>query len=179
MTLDTRIYVHGPVDRRELFVKCNQIIGAHEGVRFREDDDSIRNEPSQGLDAWLWIYARPEGPLVTPEQAAAHNEDCEGEDNCSWAHDRACWAKVSFDTAYSYQGPEGGCGDLHTRYVADLGQWLDGKGIRWQWQNEFTGELHWGFEGLEQLGSGGVQAEDWFRNIAAPAIAAHIAGGTS
>jgi hypothetical protein len=174
MTLSTYVYVLDQVDYREVFVKCNQLIGAHEGVRFSEHDGWIGNGLDQGLCALMHVDHG--APLVTPAQAAQHDEDCEPD--CNGDHwDRACWLKVNFDTAYSYSGPDGGCGDLHARLVAELGQWLDERGARWEWRNEFTGEVHQGYDGLTELASGGAQASDWFRNIAAPAIAAHIASG--
>ena len=139
MTLDTRVYLRDPVDYREVFMKCNQLIGAHEGIRFTDDNDSIANDPGQGLCAWLIVYHRDQ-------------------------------VEVSLDTAYGYDADGEGCGDLHARLVAQLGHWLDGKGIRWSWQNEFTGEIHEGYEGLADLGSGGAEASTWFREIVAPAL---------
>lgn len=176
MTLSTYVYVKDPVDYRELFVKCNQLIGAHEHVEFREDDDSIHNLPGQGLCAWLLLYHGHGKPYCTAEQAATCDEDCE--QPCDGDHyDRACWAKVNFDTGYSFSGPDGGCGDLHARIVAELGAWLDERGVDWEWRNEFTGEVHQRYNGLTDLGRGGAEATTWFRNIAAPAIAARIASG--
>jgi hypothetical protein len=182
MTLDTRIYVLDRIDHRELFARCGQLIGADEGIKFTDDQDcaygdadplaqpwTIANNPGQNLCARLMVHYRPGAPLRTEAQASAHDMDCEG----------ACYAEVSFDTAYGYRGPDGGCGDLHVRLVTQLGQWLDGRGIRWQWRNEFTGEVFWGYEGLDQLGSGGAQAERWFTGAVAPAIASFTEGKRS
>ena len=176
MTLSTYVYVKDKVDHRALFTKCNQLIGADEGVKFREDDDSIVNEPDQGLCAWLLIHYGTDAPYVTTAHAAAHDEYCEPGCDGGGHYERACWAKVNFDTAYSYHGPDGGCGDLHARLVAELGKWMDDQGIDWEWRNEFTGEVHQRYDGLTELGDGGAEATDWFRNVAGPAIAAHIAG---
>ena len=63
-----------------------------------------------------------------------------------------------------------GCGDLHARLVAELGIWLDQRGKRWKWENEFTGEIHEGYEQLIQLASGGFEATAWFRTMVVPAI---------
>lgn len=160
MTLSTYVYVKDKIDRRALFMKCNQLVGADEGVRFSESDTGISNEPGQGLNAWVLISGRADGPLTSAAEAAEHGEECEGEDDCSWAHERACWAKANFDTSYSYQGPEGGCGDLHARYVAELGKWLDDQGIGWEWRNEFTGEVHQRYDGLTELGGALYDPED-------------------
>jgi len=174
MTLDTRIYVHGQVDYRQVFVKCSQLIGAHEGIRFEDKPGNIYNRIDQGLCALLDIRHGNGRPLRVPGD---HRPWCAGEDDeCFSPCGIPCWLEVSFDTAYGYQGPEGGCGDLHARLVAELGQWLDGQGIGWSWQNEFTGEVHQGYEGLTDLAGSGARASSWFRDIAAPAIAAHMAG---
>jgi hypothetical protein len=140
MTLDTRIYAPG-ADYREVFTKVNQIIGAHEGIRFEDGADSIMNLPGQGLGAWVIVYHRDGEPV-----------------------------EVSIDTVYSYSGPDGGCGDLHARVVAELGQWLDFKGVAWSWQNEFTGEVHQRYDGLTDLAGEGAEASAWVRDIVMPAL---------
>jgi hypothetical protein len=188
MTLNTSIYVLGQVDHRRLFVECNKLIGAHEGIRFEDRQDgrwqdgehipapgspwSIFNEIDQGLCALLDVHYRPDGPL---HAGTSHWDDCDP--GCDYApHLQAHWLHVSFDTAYGYRGDNGeGCGDLHARLVAQLGQWLDRQGIGWKWQNEFTGEIHDRYDGLTELRSGGAEASDWFRDIVRPAIVARLA----
>jgi hypothetical protein len=193
MTLDTRVYVHGPVDHRELFLRCNQLIGATERTRCEDKQDeeyrdgewvtvpggphTIMNEPDQGLPGWLMIHYRPGAPLRTEAQTGEHDSDCDGEDDCSWNHRRPCYAEVSIDTAYSYRDELGGSGDLHARFVAALGEWLDSKGIRWQWENEFTGEVFWGTERLGDLGKSGADAADWLRGTVLPALAGRMLEG--
>lgn len=94
---------------------------------------------------------------------------CDGSD-----HAPACWLTVSFDTSYGYSDERGyGCGDLHAEYIARLGQWLDAMGIRWCWENEFTGEIHTGYEQLTGLASGAFEASAWFRTTVLPAIETH------
>ena len=189
MTLDTRIYVQDRADYREVFVKCNQLIGAHEGTIFTDEpvadwkdgeripgpedgEWTIWNKPGQGLCALLDISYRKGAALRQPGE---HAKYCDGEaDDCFAPCGVASWLEISFDTAYGYKGEHGeGCGDLHARLVAELGHWLDGKGIRWSWQNEFTGEIHQGYEGLTELGEGGLKALEWFVRDVMPAIAAH------
>lgn len=209
MTLDTRIYILDKVDPTETFTFCRGLVGAtdrHEwgatqdktwkrGRSFVESANpwTMQNIPGQGLPAWLMMYYRPNAPLRTPEQAAEHDSDCNvpgndhydaGEPLCSGDHawSRACWLTISLDTAYGYSDERGyGCGDLHAEYVARLGQWLDAQGVRWEWMNEFTGEIHSGYDQLADLGRGGADASAWFRSTVAPAIAADIAsrGGAS
>ena len=193
MTLDTAIYVRGPVDHKALFLKCNQLIGATERTRSKDEQDTsyhegewiaapgnawtIMNEPGQGLPGWLMVHYRPGAPLHTAEDAARHDEDCEPD--CDGDHYiRACWLRVSLDTAYSYSDAYGGCGDLHARFVAALGAWLDERKVPWSWKNEFTGEVHQGTEGLDDLGSRGAEAAAWVRKTVLPAIAAGLGGGS-
>jgi hypothetical protein len=168
MTLNTRVYIADRIDYREVFAKCDRLIGADEGVKFTDEPGSIWNNPGQGLCALLDVTHGNGSPLrAEPEPC---DEYCEPD--CDGIHQPACWLDVSFDTGYSYSGPEGGCGDLHARLVAELGRWLDGRGIRWSWQNEFTGEIHQGYEGLTELGAGGLAALGWFAASVAPAIRA-------
>jgi hypothetical protein len=173
MTLSTKVYVHDRIDVRRLFETCNRLIGAPETVRYTDkavtygDYWSIGNDPGQGLCAWLIINYRPDGPLLAGPEGC---EDC-GPD-CSWQHDPACWAIVDFDTGYSYRDEHGGCGDLHARLVHQLGRLMYAGDVSWSWRNEFTGELHQGYDGLEALGSGGRKAEHWMRETVLPAIEA-------
>lgn len=180
MTLSTDIYIHHKVDPREVFTECLRLLGANEGVR-TEDDPAwggkegsacIMTTPGQGLDAWTMVHYSADGsPLRT--DATAHGEFCD-EDCSGTRHKPEHWVRVNFDTAYGYSGPEGGCGDLHARLVAQLGRWLDKQDITWTWRNEFTGELHPGYTGLEELSEGGRGAVHWLRSTVLPAIEADI-----
>lgn len=197
MTLDTRIYVLDKADQREVFDFCRNLLGASDKHTWSDEQDAsyakgartalpgnawtIANDPGQGLPAWLMLHYRPDGAYRTPEQAAAHDEDCNLPQNPHYDPDwglcdgdhyrRASWLEVSFDTAYGYQDDRGyGCGDLHAEYVARLGQWLDERGIRWEWRNEFTGEIHQGYKDLIGLASGAFEASAWFRTSVLPVI---------
>lgn len=148
---------------------------------------TIGNDVGQGLPAWLLVYYRPAESYRSADQSAEHDEwTCNfpgakhyepDEPLCDETeHDQPCWLEISMDTAYGYRGPEGmGCGDLHARIVAELGQWLDAKGARWKWRNEFSGEIHEGYERLIDIASSGFEASAWFSTTVAPAIAAQIA----
>lgn len=132
----------------------------------------IENELGQGLPAWLMIGYRPGAPLRSAEQVAACDEDCDPDCDGSY-HDRACWLDVDFDTAYGYDHDGMGCGDLHAALVARLGRWLDARGVRWEWRNEFSGEVHGGvdrYERLADLASGGFEATAWYQTAVLPAI---------
>jgi hypothetical protein len=199
MTLDSRFYALDEVDPHEVFQFCRGLIGATDRHTFEDRQDitylqgarliepgnpwTISNSPGQGLPAWLMLHYRPGAPLRTADEAAAHDEDCNLPENAGYAeewgpckgeyHRRSCWLTVSFDTAYGYKDDRGyGCGDLHAEYIAKLGQWLDSKGVRWEWENEFTGEIHTGYSQLVGLASGGFEASAWFRTTVLPAIAA-------
>jgi hypothetical protein len=202
MTLDTRVYVLNPINQREVFLKCCQLLGVTEQHRCEDKQDACWNAdtkewevqpgnswiaqtvPDQGLPAWLMLHYRPDAPYRTAAEAAAHDDDIcnlpgtewydedDGPCDGSW-HWPACWLEISFDTAYSYRDGQGrGCGDFHASLVAELGQWLDERGVAWKWKNEFTGDVHTGYEQLIELCSGGFEASAWFRTSVMPAIAA-------
>ena len=208
MTLDTRIFILDEVDPHEVFHFCRTLLGATDRYTWCDEQDktwrkgesfvepgnpwTVSNDVGHGLPAWLTLHYRPDAPLRTAEQAAAHDEDCNLPENSiyveEWGlcdgthHRRPNWLTVSFDTAYGYRDDRGyGCGDLHAEYVAKLGQWLDAKGVRWEWENEFTGEVHTGYSRLIDLASGGFEASAWFRTSVLPVIEAEArkAGGRS
>lgn len=182
MTLDTHAYVLDRVDHGEVFRAARALVGATEATRFTDEAsyrDGVRtlmNAPGQGLCAWLDVEYRPGAPLWTEEDARRHDEDCE--DDCRRERHglvTPCWLAVSFDTAYGYRGENGeGCGGLHARLLLELGGWLDRRGLRWSWMNEFTGEV-WGpgperYRHLGDLVSGGRDAEAWFTERVLPVL---------
>jgi hypothetical protein len=200
MTLSTNLYVLDPVDVPELFRFVQGLLTKYddrpEGERqtpeqqVSHDDEStwrgpgvrsLRNELGQGLPAILDITYRADGPLTTEEQGATCGEYCEpgGSDDGSDYHDHptVCFADLDLDTAYGYRDSRGwGCGDLHAAMLAEIGQWLDERKIRWSWRNEFTGEVHGDddrYPQLVELGRGGAEASDWFRGMVLPAILGH------
>jgi hypothetical protein len=184
MTLDTNIYILDRISHRDVFVKCNQLIGATEATEFHNEQIktwrngegkpepgnawAIGNKACQGLCALLDIYYRPDAAL----RAADNGCEWYCDPDCSDEHSNpACWLEVSFDTPYGYRDEQGrGCGDLHASLVSQLGQWLDERGVRWLWENEFTGEVHSGYERLVDLCTGGFEASAWFRTSVLPAI---------
>jgi hypothetical protein len=189
VTLDTRINIIDPTPPAAVFAFCRALLGAADRHTHTATERCLSNDPGQGLPAWLMLYHGNGAPRVTAEQAATHDGDCNMPGNTYYEpdepqcdgryHDRAGWIEVSFDTAYGYSDDRGyGCGDLHAEYVARLGQWLDSLGVRWEWQNEFTGEWHTGYDRLGDLGRGGKDAADWFRTAVLPAIAADVAART-
>lgn len=187
MTLSTDVYIVDEINPMEVFRFCQGLLAKYdaqhrpvEAQRFKAAGSSIDNEPSQDLPAWLMLEHGGERPLRTAEESAAHDEDCEPDcDGTGYFHRPACWVKVDFDTAYGYRSAGMGCGDLHAVLVGELGQWLTGRGKRWLWCNEFTGEIHDGPARLVELVSGGADAQAWFLSSVLPAILSGAVGGAS
>jgi hypothetical protein len=183
VTLNTSIYVLSQADPHETFWKCRELLNAPESLPFVDEESpydkgrwDLRNPGGVGLDAWLWMHYRP-GAMLR-ERAESHDEWC-GDDCDGRHHDPPHWFEVTFDTAYGYKDDQGrGCGALHASLVAQLGEWFDGQGIQWAWQNEFTGEIHIGdrYERLFDLFGEGDQARQWFEEIVKPVIF-RLAGG--
>lgn len=189
MTLSTNVYVLDRVNHLEVFRLCQSLLTPYDTDRRGPEQQQWSNESTsawrgdgawcisnaigQGLPAILDITYRPDGPLRTPEQVAECDEDCDPD--CDKDHyRRACWLDIDFDTSYGAEfGGNMGCGDLHATLVAELGKWLDGRGVRWEWRNEFTGEIHGGsdrFERLIDLVSDGFAATAWLQTMVLPAI---------
>lgn len=197
MTLDTRFAITSPVLKpREVFDHCNTLLAAASG-RTVESIETNTFDPGgnqwvtlpgwyntigQGLCALMDVHYGPDGPMKREcycDELVDFPEAEPGEDRrCSGCQAPEAFVEVSFDTAYSYTGPFGGCGDLHSALVDRLGAWCDERGLSWSWQNEFTGEWHVGRDGLDELGDGGRRATAWFTTEAWPAIAAHAASPT-
>ncbi len=202
MTLSTNIYILDEVDPREVFHFCQAMLTQYDDDRRAPDQQiwsdeaaeeyrsgtwapspdrrRIANRIGQNLPGILDIDYRVGGPLR--EAQTVCDEDCDPDDCSGRYHERFCWLDVDFDTAYGYRDAEGrGCGDLHALLVAELGRWLDGRGVRWEWRNEFTGDVHGGadrYERLIDLCSGGFEATAWFRTSVLPAIANGLGGGS-
>jgi hypothetical protein len=186
MTLDTSIYILDEINYKQVYAQCGRLIGQHEGIKFTDepaqnwrngertdDPDGLRwiyNHPGQGLPALLDMKYRQGGPIKSDPEACDRycDDDCDRTD-----HEPAHWIEVSFDSPYGYRDEQGrGCGDWHACLVTQLGQWLDERGVRWAWQNEFTGEIHTGYERLIDLCAGGFEATAWYENTVKPAISA-------
>lgn len=194
MTLDTNVAIGGgAINVQEVFLICRAMVNTPVGTA-PLTDWSIGNGPGikhlsnpggTGADAWLITWYGADGPipphtctdgcyLDDPEYA----ED--GESRCMDARSRdkgdprhSGWASMmlSFDTAYGHRGPNGeGCADLHRKYIEVLHAHVTRKGLLLKWRNEFTGEWHDGLDGLDKFASNGTDAQEWFRNLALPAI---------
>lgn len=188
MTLNTEIYVLDQIDPRSVFDKAAELIGVRPDYRFTDGPhwttglNAIAAKPGQGYDAWLILRYRPDGAIATADgnvaALAAHIADSDP-DTHRWCdedeHDveleHPCWLDLSFDTTYGFRGPNGeDCNDLHASYICKLGAWLDSQGIRWEWENEYTGEIFTGTDGLAKFTHDGDQAQGWFTNDVLPLI---------
>lgn len=195
MTLATNMYVHDEVDVHALFHELRRLLGATDEHPFTDEPSklgpdrdgggwTIGNRCGIGLPAWSMIHYRPGEPLrKTADECTDYCwTDPDGEDEHH--HPPAMWCQVWMDTAYSYNGPEGGCGALHARLVFELGQWLDERGVTWSWVHEYDGSVHGGddrYADLRLLVEGGQRAMRWFKGVvepAIPAIAAEVAATT-
>jgi hypothetical protein len=198
-----------PVSAREIFMYCRALIDTPDHVKIedkvedgeRQGQKSLWHSPGLGLDGWLIMYYGADGPMnhvcskycprkvglaewdekkryhVTQDDIDEHRAEI-GEDPTEngWAT-----AEISIDTGYSFMNDRGeSCSQRHARFVFELGQWLDGLGCQWKWKNEYTGEWHDGYEGLEDFGgfhmSEGGPAE-WFAGVALPAMRKMIEEG--
>lgn len=189
MTLNTRMYVHDPIDPHDFFKGVQYIVGQlSDPVRLPEEQ-TVENEPSvdksgwggqstnswdllttpgQGLSAWIWVHYDPDGPYRAEDYF--ETDVATDQDEAYEYYKPACHLELSLDTAYAYSGPGGGCGALHAVLVKQIGTILDDMGIAWSWENEFTGEIFSGYTGLEDLAKGGVEASEWFQNDVLPVV---------
>ena len=192
MTLDTKIYLHGQVNIPEFFEFCQRALLTFDGEArsleavvwydkdsYDKDGSRVRaNKLGQGLPAILDLTYRPDEPLMTVEQSKQHNDWCNEDGDCTGEfHEPPNWATVSLDTAYGYKDPHRGwgCGDLHAALIRLFGAYLDKHGVQFSWKNEFTSEVHDGYNNLDDLGAQGANAGEWFRNVVLPAIAPQLA----
>lgn len=199
MTLNTSIAIGKPYSVREVFDFCRKLLNTPDATPFFQEDShswgckEIRNPGGIGLDAWLWIYYGADGPIThvhdewCPTEVGPAKWDDDGEyivtqeeidNHAEWiATDptKNGWAaiEVTFDTSYGHRNRRGErCDQLHTRLVAELGRWLDDRGLPWKWQNEYTGEWFDRYEGLAGLAGAhrSSGAEEWFQKQVLPLI---------
>jgi hypothetical protein len=188
VTLNTNVFILDPVNPHDLFSIVLALIAAESGTTVeacRTEDDgkgTLETSCGQGLCAWFRLRYNGDGPLYTAEQQAArtatHDEYCEPGCDGSGHYDpdlfinRPCALKFDLDTTYGYRDAKGGCGDLHARLLEATGVWLDARNVRWEWQNEFTGEIFTGHDGLETLTTKGREAANWMNATVTPVIEA-------
>lgn len=190
MTLNSSTYVIDKFDAHDVFHKVNRLIFAPSWTLWTDEHDTtfnsevfieptniwvIANERGQGLPARLKVHYRPDGPLVTPEQAAIHPDGCAPNDpdcECDLDYDRTpCWLRVNLDTgapSVPFRGENGV--ELHARLIAELGSWLSESHVTWRWTSDFTVNVYDGFNGLDTAPTPGITDSGWYRDIVMPAI---------
>lgn len=198
MTLCTDFYVLDPIDISELWaevtrllmndmrlVQPEHVLRTHEGESSEYGSKGeLKHSTScgQGLPAWTFLHYREDGKaLVTAEQAAAHNEDCDDarayseNQSCASAHKLAHWVSVDWDTVYGYSDDLGrNCGVLHAGYIVALATWCRARGVRTAWKNEYTGEIYPGTEAISTLIGESDAATKWFAEIVLPRVNSEI-----
>lgn len=181
MTLNTQVWLKGPIDSEEAFTLALDAIcqaaerpqDAKSAKVFREPNQ-ISTRAGQGLPAWLWLDRDPNGgALYTDDQ---YDTNDVGSPDRPYLTNFACAVSFSWDTAYSSR--EGANGDvdcdlLHARALVYVHGHLP-PGVTLKWRNEYTGDVFDGVDGLESLIESGADAQNWFWTVAAPVIAAHL-----
>jgi len=174
MTLDTRVWVHGPIHGRDLFkLALKSILHAADRldevhtVELVEREGSIHTRIGQGLPAIVEVSFNEDGsPLAL--------EDTYDDEEPEWVVQRKCQAQLSWDTGYGYHDER--CATaavLHSFALATLAQLLP-EGVTLSWENEFDGTIHQGVntDDLTAFCGSGIEAVTWFETVAKPAIEA-------
>jgi hypothetical protein len=156
MTLSTRIVVKDPVPVEPLFRFCQSLLGDPSTQRWKHvpaDPDGwpynpgYWNEGGQGLPAWLILHYGADGPLIVEV------DDPDDPDEAEYVQHKSGCIDIDFDTAYGYRGPNGGsCSDLHAWLVLMVAGWLEQRGAKYEWHQEFTGEWFCSSLDVTQLG---------------------------
>lgn len=179
MTLSTDVYIHGEVNSIDALWSMILAGLMDEAPEFHSlpivkerapysGEHTVRETiPAQGLPAWTALHYT-DGPLQGTDQPAWEEDEGEPEPPTIPAHHY----RVNWDTGYAYRDDKGGCEALHARLIFALGSYLESLGVTWSWQNEFTGEIFPGYEGLESFIGDGEKARDWYREVVVPAMQA-------
>lgn len=181
MTLSTSLVVIDPMDPKAVFDFTLALVAEdfprvptweHRPPGERPGD--YVTTCGQGLPAWLFVHYGTDGPLTYYDREEVEEYGRDDPDFTVPPCNEHC-IRINWDTGYSYRGPSGeGCGDLHARYIATVGRWLDEQGKTWWWHNEFTGEWHKGTDGLDALGNAGAEAKAWMVGTVLPAFEAGL-----
>lgn len=135
--MTTRVYALDPVNGETLHAEATRLVNpANRPVIVQDglvgdsgyvDGRSIlRNQADQGLHALVWTHYGRDHPINDREIES---------DGAVIGPDIDFMAVVAFDTPYSASGH-------HAWLVAQLGQWLDDRGVGWVWELEYDGSLH-------------------------------------
>jgi hypothetical protein len=164
MTLNTRIWLHGPIHGRAAFNRAlSAIMCAVDRVdeiasaQIRESSpnplggySSIHTVIGQGLPGIVDCDYREDGSPLATEDVYSDDEDDVYEDGTRWIDQRKCQAELSWDTAYGYQENGLSCSMLHAKALILLYESLPDD-VTLTWQNEYTGDIFDGLDGLDSL----------------------------
>lgn len=138
MTMTTRVYALDPVNGASLHAEATRLVNPTDQEVITEDDRTgsfytyvdgraqLRNTADQGLAALVWTHFGVDHPITDREIES---------DGTIIGPDLDFMAMVAFDTPY-------GASEHHAWLVAQLGEWLDDRGVRWVWELEYDGSLH-------------------------------------
>jgi len=180
MTLSTDIYVMSPVaDKEALWERVVNLIEppnppyifTHEKPSYGRSEGVMQyfGAPGQNANAWaIMSYVTDDSKPFVDEHDEWEIEEYDEDDLRTLLPDH--YVTINFDTGYAYSDEWGGCATLHARYIVDLGSEFDKAGIDWYWKNEFTGQVHHRYDGIEDFIEGGVKAGEWFTSQVLPHI---------
>jgi len=188
MTLKTTVAIGKPYPVREVFNVCRDMLNTPDDVPILHEipalpwgnEEILRHPAGVGLDAWLLVYYSRSSYIEHACSDICKDRGCDPDPDDPRGNG---WSSilVTFDTAYSYQGPQGeSCtqflAGLVAGLVAGLGVWLDDRGLPWQWQDEYTGEWHSRYDKLgEFVGAHHDSGADyWFRHLIIPMISSSL-----
>jgi hypothetical protein len=190
MTLSTNVLLSEYHEPRPLLDWINENLLQIDPSDIEESETNIRNRIMQGFSAIVDIDHKKGETFAGSKYGDINDykrEYYESDEEFQAALDefkeveegyQASRMHIDFDTAYGYQGPNGeGCSELHASFIFKLREYLP-ESTTIRWQNEFTGDWYVDLDGLETLVSGGLEAQNWFHNIAKPAIEASLPEGS-
>ena len=172
MTLDTRVFISGPIDGEAAFALALRAVLTAGGTLDRLNGAIIERTAEGRAPAWM--YEKPAGKEVLArweswqksDSIATPPQGLPAATTCYYRADGsplvpvsepggrpACAVEVSWDTAFRYRGPAGGCCDLHAAALIWLYDNLP-EGCGFVWRNEFTGEDNVGLSGLGEFTQG-------------------------
>lgn len=173
MTLNTHIYLTGPIGARQAFETATSVIlktAGREGETAKVDPpreswdgpgvELLSTVPGQGLPAWVMCHYRKDGPLAPVDQ---YDDDDDYEEE-PYLIRPACDLELSWDTAYGYKDNGLSCTQLHVLALIELRRVLPAE-VAMKWKNEYSGKINAELEGFEDFLGAGREAGSWFESI--------------
>lgn len=112
----------------------------------------IVTDPGEKLPAIMAVYYRPEGEMITEQEAQEEFRSSCTEPDCKAHRHPPCHLLVGFSTEFSYSDHRGwNAGDVHSAMVWAVSGYLDGRKIPWMWQSNVLGSNYEGCDDLDKL----------------------------